>query len=122
MVVEGEIINYANKTNIEQAIEALETIYNSIENKNPNMLPRIITSPYPRNLEDNFLIKTSTSTNLDKAKCKICIKEVDILYMRSHVAVHILKGTPMDRFVVFVVSCIQEMCKRLLREIKHRKQ
>ena len=48
MVVEGEIINYANKTNIEQAIEALETIYNSIENKTPTMLPRIITSHIQR--------------------------------------------------------------------------
>jgi hypothetical protein len=56
------------------------------------VLPKISTSPYHATLEDNFILKPATSTKLDKAKCKVCTKEVDFLYMRSHVAVHILKG------------------------------
>ena len=35
MVINGDFINYVNKINIEQVIEDLETVYNSIENKTP---------------------------------------------------------------------------------------
>jgi len=35
--------------------------------------------------------KSTTTNTLGKPKCKICTKEVSIQYMRSHVAVHILK-------------------------------
>lgn len=92
MVVNGDFIIYVNKINIDQALEALETTYNSIENKTPLLLPKISTSPYPTLIMDNFSLKSTTTTNLEKANCKLCDKEVDILYMRSHVAVHILKG------------------------------
>ena len=114
MVVNGDFINYPNKINIDQAIEALETTYNSIGNKTPLLLPRISTSSYPTPLMDNFLIKstTTTTTNLEKANCKICNKEDDILYMCSHVAVHILKGDTTGQFVVVVVFCFQKMFKR----------
>ena len=77
---------------IVEALGALETIYNSIENKTPNMLPKVSTCPYHSTIADNFLLKPVTLTKLDKAKCKVCSKEVNFLYMRSHVAVQIIKG------------------------------
>ena len=95
MVVEGNIVNYVNKDNIEQALETLETIYNRIENKPPNLLPKITKLAYPPSLIDNFTLKTNNNINnknLEKPPCKICKKDVDIQYMRSHVAKHILKN------------------------------
>ena len=95
MVADANIVNYVNKDNLEQALEALETIYNRIENKPPNLLPKIAKLPYPTSLMENFIIKTNNNiynNNLEKPPCKICDKEVDIQYMRSHVAKHILKN------------------------------
>ena len=95
MVVEGNIVNYVNKDNIEQALrrfETLETIYNRIENKPPNLLPKITKLSYPTSLIDNFTLKTIkniNNNNLEKPPCKICKKDVEIQYMRSHIAKHI---------------------------------
>ena len=90
MVVEGNIVNYVHKDNIEQALETLETIYNRIENKPPNLLPKITKLPYPTSLIDNFTLKTNNNinnNNLEKPLCKICKKDVDI-----HLAKHIKKN------------------------------
>ena len=90
MVVEGNIVNYVHKDNIEQALETLETIYNRIENKPPNLLPKITKLSYPTSLIDNFTLKTNNNinnNNLEKPPCKICKKDVDI-----HLAKHIKKN------------------------------
>ena len=54
MVADANIVNYVNKDNLEQALEALETIYNRIENKPPNLLPKISKLPYPTSLMVKF--------------------------------------------------------------------
>jgi hypothetical protein len=50
-----------------------------------------ISSPYNSSFVDNFKINTA-SLNNDKPECKICKIKVVKMYMRSHVAKHILLG------------------------------
>ena len=54
------IINFIQKENIDQAFEVLETTYNNLDNKSPNLLPKI-TSPY-----ESFLIIISRLNLLQK--------------------------------------------------------
>jgi hypothetical protein len=89
-VENNEIINYISKSNLDQAIEVLETFYNNITTSQPNLLNKI-SSPYNSSFVDNFKINT-VSLNNDKPDCKICKIKVLKMYMRSHVAKHILLG------------------------------
>jgi hypothetical protein len=89
-VEDNEIINYIRKSNVDQAIEVLETFYNNYTTTQPNILNKI-TSPYNSAFVDNFKINT-VSLNNDKPECKICKIKVMKMYMRSHVAKHILLG------------------------------
>ena len=75
---------------MDQAIEVLETFYNNITTSQPNLLNKI-SSPYNSSFVDNFKINT-VSLNNDKPECKICKIKVAKMYMRSHVAKHILLG------------------------------
>ena len=62
----GDITNYVKKDNLEQAKYLLENVFNEIENKPPNMLPKIFGMPY----DAHFLE----------------------IYMRSHIAKHRFLG------------------------------
>ena len=66
-VINGELINYIQKENIDQAIEVLEATYNNLDNKS---LPKI-TSPYDSSFDHNFKIKY-IAKNLEKSPCKNC--------------------------------------------------
>ena len=100
-----ELIIFVDEQQIEQVKVVLETTYNAMENKSPNLIPTRVESPYGTSFENIFKINTN-DVNTEKPQCRICPRHVDIVYMRSHVATHILKGTKFFFFVFFTLYLI----------------
>ena len=73
----------------------LETTFNALVNKSPNLIPTNLASPYNKNFENIFKINTN-NVNTEKPQYRICPKFVDHAFMRSHVAAHILKGIKLN--------------------------
>jgi len=72
--------NNIKRDNLEQALEASETIYNRIENKPLYLLPKIAKWPYPTSLMEDFMIKTNNNiyeNNLEKRRNVIIISHMN---------------------------------------------
>ena len=66
----GDITNYVKKDNLEQAKYLLENVFNEIENKPPNMLPKIFGMPYDAHFLENFKVLNQVEI-IDNATCKV---------------------------------------------------
>ena len=74
-----------------------------MEEKQPNLLPKI-SLPYQHSFEAVFTI-ASQGLNREKPSCKIYERNIDIAYMRSHVAKHILKRRDVKTLLRFLWAC-----------------
>ena len=73
------LVIYINKSDIDFAANVLEVMYDSIEEKSPNLLPKI-DSTYKDSVVHFFQI-TATEKNLEKPNCRICKnKKRNIIY------------------------------------------